>query len=84
MVNHLIDNYLSKLDEGLTYSKELLHRICGVLDISATEIRGAGDVSLLGLYPTFYLMEHNCLPNTKYFFDPEEKITVLANHNIKK
>ncbi|XP_075213241.1 SET domain-containing protein SmydA-8-like [Lycorma delicatula] len=84
VVNYLIENYLKQLEEGLNYSKELLQRICGVLDVNALEIRGAGDIGLLALYPTICLLEHNCLPNTIYHYSPEFKITLSPIANIKK
>lgn len=84
VVNYLIENYLSKLEEGLSYSKELLHRICGILDVNALEIRSAGDIQMLALYPTICMMEHKCLPNTIYHYSPEFKISLSPLTNIKR
>lgn len=51
-----------------------------------------GSADLSALYPTAYLMEHSCVPNTRHTFGPSAvtdmdasfKITVRASVDIKK
>ncbi|XP_074040747.1 SET domain-containing protein SmydA-8 [Leptinotarsa decemlineata] len=57
-------------------SKSTIHQICGIIDVNALEINQEAEVT--ALYPTAYLMEHNCLPNTTYNFDNSYKITIKA------
>ncbi|CAH1164666.1 unnamed protein product [Phyllotreta striolata] len=58
-------------------SRETIHKICGVIDVNALEINQQAEIT--ALYPTAYLLEHNCLPNTTHIFDNDGyKITVKA------
>ncbi|XP_068915824.1 SET domain-containing protein SmydA-8-like [Tenebrio molitor] len=66
-------------------SKETIHKICGIIDVNALEINQDAEIS--ALYPTAYLMEHECVCNTAHNFDTEEqgyRITVRAALPIKK
>lgn len=66
-------------------TKEIIHKIAGILDVNALEINQETEISVL--YPTAYLMEHNCISNTLHTFAPESdgyKISVKAALNIKK
>jgi hypothetical protein len=96
-VSYLQDNYLQKLStgskEGETVlqdcSENTLHRICGILDVNGLDIRLTLGSEVVALYPTMYLMEHNCLPNTRHSFEisPGEKlyrVTVTASRPILK
>lgn len=51
-------------------SKETIHKICGIIDVNALEINQDAEVS--ALYPTAYLMEHDCVCNTVHSFDTVE------------
>ncbi|RZF49064.1 hypothetical protein LSTR_LSTR008350 [Laodelphax striatellus] len=86
VVSHLTDQYLSKLEEGALphCSKDVIHRICGILDVNGVEIMAGGDIELIALYPTMYLMEHNCVPNTAYYFDPDFRVVVKPSIKISK
>lgn len=53
---------------------ELLHRICGIIDTNALEIRLAEGSELFALYVNTCLMEHSCVPNTKHTFTLSNKI----------
>ncbi|XP_034242322.1 SET domain-containing protein SmydA-8-like [Thrips palmi] len=113
VVSYLRDNFLRPLSvivsgsrasadsvEGLLEdcSEATIHRIVSVLDVNALEI-GSGGVELSALYPTAYLMEHSCVPNTRHTFgsassaeqrsdraslDADFKITLRAGVAIKK
>lgn len=66
-------------------SRETIHKICGIIDVNSLEINQDGELS--AIYPTAYLMEHNCVPNTLHFFGNQlenYKITVKAALPIKK
>ena len=96
-MSFLQENFLKKLCEAENEGEALLsdtsdntlHKICGVLDVNALEIRLPLGSEVLALYPTVYLMEHNCLPNTRHSFEicPGEKqyrVTVTATKHISK
>lgn len=66
-------------------SREVIHKVCGIIDVNALEINQDAEVS--AIYPTAYLMEHSCLPNTAHIFDGAAgsyKITIRAALPIKK
>ncbi|RZB39814.1 msta, isoform B-like [Asbolus verrucosus] len=66
-------------------SKETIHKICGIIDVNALEINQDAEISVL--YPTAYLLEHDCVCNTAHYFDNEDggyKVTVRASLPIKK
>ncbi|XP_045477344.1 SET domain-containing protein SmydA-8-like [Harmonia axyridis] len=66
-------------------AKETIHKICGIIDVNALEINQDAEIS--ALYPTAYLMEHNCVPNTYHSFQNVSdgyKITIRAALPIKK
>lgn len=84
-----MNDFISKLEEkqkkayGVT--PELLHRICGIIDTNALEIRLPQGSELNALYNDTCKMEHSCIPNTKHTFalTPKDrkdfcKITVKA------
>ncbi|XP_038222646.1 SET domain-containing protein SmydA-8 [Zerene cesonia] len=74
IVEYLTSNFIDKLDGGLKakylpeISKELLHRMCGVIDTNALEIRLPEGCELNVLYAQTSIMEHSCIPNTKHTF----------------
>lgn len=97
VVRYLQENYLKKLPavgkEGETVlqdcSENTLHRICGILDVNGLDIRLALGSEVVALYPTVYLMEHNCLANTRHSFeicpgDRQYRVSVKATRHISK
>ncbi|KAL1497645.1 hypothetical protein ABEB36_008568 [Hypothenemus hampei] len=88
IVDYLHDNFLDALRilEGKSgqqvlndVSKETMHKICGIIDVNALEINQ--DAEVTALYPTAYLMEHDCLCNTTHIFENSAKgyaITIRA------
>lgn len=52
-------------------SKETIHKLCGIIDVNALEINQ--DAEVTALYPTAYLMEHNCICNTMHSFENSDK-----------
>jgi hypothetical protein len=84
VVNYLIENYLSKLDSGVLddVSPEMIHRVCGAIDVNAMEIL-EHDVEVMALLPTASIMCHSCVPNTKHTFR-NTRVTVRAAVDIPK
>lgn len=63
-------------------SRETIHKICGIIDVNGLEINQAAEVT--ALYPTAYLMEHNCKPNTAHCFENKTyRISIRAALPIK-
>ncbi|KAJ8715216.1 hypothetical protein PYW08_005197 [Mythimna loreyi] len=95
IVQYLMNNFISKLDEqqkkAHEITPELLHRICGIIDTNALEIRLPQGAELNALYADTCKMEHSCIPNTKHTFTltPKDrkdfcKITLKAVVPIEK
>ncbi|XP_035444047.2 SET domain-containing protein SmydA-8-like [Spodoptera frugiperda] len=96
IVEYIINNFINKMDEKLRKSyeitSELLHRICGIIDTNALEIRLPQGTELSALYAVTCKMEHSCMPNTKhtsFAFNPKDRkdlyeITIKAVVPIMK
>lgn len=80
MYNYLRNNYLSEEFEA---SSDLIHKICGILDVNALDVQVAG-LELTAIYPTVSKLEHNCLPNIGISFDKCGRIYVYAARKIVK
>ena len=57
----------------LDFSDELIHRIVGIFETNAIEIRLAQS-EVMALYATACLLEHSCVPNVKMTFDENYKV----------
>lgn len=70
-------------DWGLTeFSEDEIHNVCGVLEVNCFEI-GQHGINIRGLYPTAFLMSHDCVPNTNHTDDAAGyKLTVRASTSI--
>lgn len=55
-------------DRGVT--DELLHTICGIIEVNAFEGRTANGYALRLLYPKLALMSHNCVSNISHSIYP--------------
>lgn len=51
----------------------MIHRICGIIDTNALEIRLPQGTELFALYVNTCIMEHSCTPNTKHTFTVTSK-----------
>ncbi|XP_066994527.2 SET domain-containing protein SmydA-8 [Anabrus simplex] len=87
----LHNRYLQHLDSDVLEhrSVELIHQLCGILDVNALEIRLPEGNEIIAVYPTAFLMEHSCVPNTRHSFEMspgsrQYRITVRAARNIFK
>lgn len=92
-----MSNFISKLDGNIrkrllpNASPQLLHRMCGIIDTNALEIRLPQSSELLALFTNTCIMEHSCIPNTKHTFnysndikDDLYKITVKVTVPVVK
>lgn len=72
-------------------SAKIIHKICGIIDTNALEIRHPYGAELLALYTNTCIVEHSCIPNTKHTFklSPSNKedlfqITVIVVVSVPK
>lgn len=64
------------------FSKDEIHTICGILEVNAFEI-GQQGVNIRGIYPTSFLLSHDCVPNTNHTDEEDTyKLTVRASTRI--
>lgn len=65
------------------FTEDEIHTICGILEVNAFEIGHEG-VNIRGVYPTAFLMSHDCIPNTNHSDDGSDNftLTVRASTNI--
>ena len=70
-------------DWGLKeYTEEEIHSICGILEVNSFEI-GQQGINIRGLYPTAFLMSHDCVPNTNHIDEENTfRLTVRASTRI--
>ncbi|XP_018564705.1 protein msta isoform X2 [Anoplophora glabripennis] len=71
-------------DWGLVeFSEHEVHTVCGILEVNCFEI-GQG-INIRGLYPTAFLMSHDCVPNTNHTDEETNyKLTVRASTRISQ
>ncbi|XP_045617553.2 enolase-phosphatase E1 isoform X2 [Procambarus clarkii] len=69
--------------EDIDSSEKSIHTITGIIDVNALEIR-LKESEVLGLYPTFAMLEHSCTPNTKHAFAKDRQVVVKAAVDIKR
>ncbi|CAG9767303.1 unnamed protein product [Ceutorhynchus assimilis] len=66
---HNVVEYLrgpSKLDK---FSEELIHQVCGILEINAFEARTPSCYTIRCLYPKLAIMSHSCVSNIHHAVD---------------
>ncbi|XP_059048734.1 SET domain-containing protein SmydA-8 [Achroia grisella] len=81
IVEYLMNHFISKLEDEIKnkyipeVSPALIHRMCGIIDTNALEIRLPDGAELHALYTNTCIMEHSCIPNTKHTFmqSPKDK-----------
>ncbi|XP_044760063.1 SET domain-containing protein SmydA-8-like isoform X2 [Coccinella septempunctata] len=79
--NTVVDTILGKW-KLTEYTAEEIHTICGILEVNAFEIGHQG-VNIRGIYPTAFLMSHDCVPNTNHSDDGINfTLTVRASVDI--
>ncbi|XP_066249771.1 SET domain-containing protein SmydA-8-like isoform X1 [Euwallacea similis] len=66
------------------FSEDEIHTICGILEVNAFEI-GQQGVNIRGIYPTSFLLSHDCVPNTNHTDEEGTyRLTVRASTEIPK
>lgn len=95
-MSFLVDNFWSALDQIendrgrkiiAQRDKKLLHRICGILEVNGLMINlPAADQEVGGLFEMACILEHSCVPNCYYIFNPSQKyqITMHAGRDIRQ
>ena len=66
--------------------EQLMLLACCALDTNAYQIAtpyGKKEMSMRGLYPVSGLMNHNCVPNTRHYFNSDLQMTVKAVKPIR-
>ncbi|KAL0849444.1 hypothetical protein ABMA28_013728 [Loxostege sticticalis] len=66
--------------------EDLMTLACCALDTNAFQIAtsyGKKEMSLRGLYPVSGLMNHNCVPNTRYSYNQDSQMAVKAVKPIR-
>lgn len=72
-----------KLDQK--YSEDLIHTVCGILEINALEVRASSDYLIRCLYPKLLLIPHNCVTNIYQTVSSEDfKLTLRASVDISE
>ncbi|XP_046736769.1 SET domain-containing protein SmydA-8-like isoform X2 [Diprion similis] len=67
--------------------EEFMRRVCAVMDTNSFEtaaLVGESVTSLRGLYPMGALQNHCCTPNTRHYYDSQQKLYVVAALPIRK
>ncbi|KAM7347903.1 SET and MYND domain containing, arthropod-specific, member 4 [Cochliomyia hominivorax] len=65
------------------FSAEEIHRICGILDVNCFEI-GQNFAKARTLYPSAFLLAHDCCPNTSHTDDPKTYDIILRTSRAVK
>ncbi|CAG0881754.1 unnamed protein product [Darwinula stevensoni] len=66
------------LKQGDRWSEDVIHRVCGVIQINAFEVRNTTFTNYCGIYPLSCIMEHSCLSNTSHSCTPEGEMVVRS------
>jgi hypothetical protein len=48
------------------FDEELIHKVCGILELNSFEVRCPSGSAVQGVYPQTAIMSHNCVPNTSH------------------
>ncbi|XP_044258666.1 SET domain-containing protein SmydA-8-like [Tribolium madens] len=67
----------------LEFCDTLIHTICGILEVTAIDVRASSGYLIRCLYPKLSLISHNCVTNLFQTVTPNDfKITLRASVNI--
>lgn len=69
-----------------SFSEDLIHKVCGILEVNCFEVRSAEGFMGRGLYTLTAIMSHNCVANTTHSVLPTDnyRITVRTTTPVKK
>ncbi|KAI5638448.1 hypothetical protein NE865_08913 [Phthorimaea operculella] len=79
VVNFLIDH--CKL--GSRFDKDLVQRVCGILEVNSVEIPSRGGFSVRAIYPKLAIAAHSCVPNIVHSILSDDQVQVRAAVPIK-
>ncbi|XP_065173642.1 SET domain-containing protein SmydA-8-like [Atheta coriaria] len=67
------------------FSEELIHRVCGILDVNSFEAHpSTGGYSIRCLYPNLAILSHNCVANTTHTIFQDLKVQCRTSVPLKK
>ncbi|KNC26808.1 Protein msta, isoform A [Lucilia cuprina] len=86
--SHYESNVVTYLREtwhmGGQFTADEIHTICGILDVNCFEI-GQNFAKARTLYPSAFLLAHDCCPNTSHTDDPKTYDIILrTSRSVKK
>lgn len=66
------------------FAEAEIHTICGVLEVNSFEV-GQNNTRGRALYPTAFLLSHDCTPNTTHTDDPvTHKLTIRVTQPLRR
>jgi len=85
-VVNMLKNYFMIRDfspEEIDASDENIHKILGIIDINAVDIP-LEESEINAVYPSYSLLEHSCMANTKYTINSARQLELKAAISIKE
>lgn len=78
------DQFVTKIQSLSDFSEEEIQFVLGVIDVNCFEL-GDEERKIRALYPSAYLMSHDCICNTRHSDDPHTNVLkVMACRDIKR
>lgn len=65
------------------FDEELIHTVCGILEVNSFEVRCLSGSAVQGLYPQTAIMSHNCVPNTSHCIITSENNRLVLRTTVK-
>ncbi|CAK1587126.1 unnamed protein product [Parnassius mnemosyne] len=82
---NIVDFLIDHCKLGGRFSKELVQKACGILEVNAVEIPSRGGFSVRAVYPRLAIAAHSCVPNIVHtILQNDYKVEVRAAVPIKK
>ncbi|KAM3965851.1 SET and MYND domain containing, arthropod-specific, member 3 [Aphomia sociella] len=60
---NIVDFLVDHCKLGSRFDKELVQRVCGILEVNSVEVPSRGGFSVRAIYPRLAIAAHSCLPN---------------------
>ncbi|XP_049875857.1 SET domain-containing protein SmydA-8-like [Pectinophora gossypiella] len=60
---NVVDFLIDHCKLGARFDKELVQRVCGILEVNSVEIPSRGGYSVRAIYPRLAIAAHSCVPN---------------------
>ncbi|XP_023947091.2 SET domain-containing protein SmydA-8 [Bicyclus anynana] len=82
--NNVVDYLIDRCKLGERCTRELLTRICGILEVNAVEIPSRGGFSVRAIYPRLAIAAHSCVPNIVHtILQSDYQVQIRAAVSIK-